>query len=499
MRMSTDDQATSIELQAMAIQEYAEKNGIEIVATYADEGRSGVSISGRSEMQQLLRDVMDEGCPFTKVLVLDVSRWGRFQDVDEAAYYEFHCRKNGVRVEYVAEPFKSSAVDGSPFDSMLKQMKRAMAGEYSRELGVKVRAGLVKLVSQGYAAGCLPCIGYRRMSIAAGNTGGVLLAPYERKRSHTDHVRWVLASQDEVAIVQKVFKDYASGTPVTRIVAELKASGAKTHDDAEFTLTKIKRLLKNPVVTGRYSWGGRKRSRTNLPALPTPVTNMMVPAIVDMETWDLVQRRISQAKHFRILGLPDDALIQKLRDAVQLRPELRSSDFLQLGLPSPTTYRNHFGSIGRALSLAGRQSERFDAALSKRRTQSQEIRQRLIKDVYRLACSIGLPARLDAIRAVVAVGAQEIRLRVARPMPFVIAPRWHTQHAKHVRDQGRWLLLMRMNDDGCTGKDFYLLPPDIHRTFTGLLSSATMPAYEPFRISDHNALIRALYGVASQA
>lgn len=74
------------------------------------------------------------------MLVLDVSRWGRFQDIDEAAYYEYHCRKHGIAVEYVAEAFGRSA-SASPFDSILKQLKRAMAGEYSRELGVKARAG----------------------------------------------------------------------------------------------------------------------------------------------------------------------------------------------------------------------------------------------------------------------------------------------------------------------------------------------------------------------
>ncbi len=42
LRMSTDHQQYSTENQAGAIQEYAEKNNIEIVRTYADEGISGL-------------------------------------------------------------------------------------------------------------------------------------------------------------------------------------------------------------------------------------------------------------------------------------------------------------------------------------------------------------------------------------------------------------------------------------------------------------------------
>jgi DNA invertase Pin-like site-specific DNA recombinase len=146
VRMSSDQQPLSIEVQKAAIAEYATTNGFEVVRTYVDEARSGVTLSGRSSMQQLLRDVLDEKCPFEAILVLDVTRWGRFQDVDEAAYYEFHCRKNGVQVRYVSEPFRS---ESTPFDSILKQLKRAMAGEYSRELSVKVRAGHVNLINKG--------------------------------------------------------------------------------------------------------------------------------------------------------------------------------------------------------------------------------------------------------------------------------------------------------------------------------------------------------------
>ena len=105
VRMSTDHQRYSTENQADAIREYAARTSIEIVRTYADHGKSGLSIAGRDAMKQMLADVEGRTCDFSLILVYDVSRWGRFQDTDESAYYEYKCKKAGVRVIYCAEPF----------------------------------------------------------------------------------------------------------------------------------------------------------------------------------------------------------------------------------------------------------------------------------------------------------------------------------------------------------------------------------------------------------
>ena len=42
---------------------------------------------------------------FRMILVYDIGRWGQFQDTDEAAYYEFLCKRAGIQVHYCAEPF----------------------------------------------------------------------------------------------------------------------------------------------------------------------------------------------------------------------------------------------------------------------------------------------------------------------------------------------------------------------------------------------------------
>lgn len=150
VRMSTEHQQYSTDNQSEAIRRYADQRGYEIVQSYADEGKSGLNIGGRLALQKLLHDVEGGHSDFTVLIVYDVSRWGRFQDPDEAASYELRCRQTGVQVHYCAEQFEN---DGRIGSSIIKTVKRAMAGEYSRELSVKVFAGQANLIQLGYRQG----------------------------------------------------------------------------------------------------------------------------------------------------------------------------------------------------------------------------------------------------------------------------------------------------------------------------------------------------------
>lgn len=119
------------------------------------------------------------------ILVYDVSRWGRFQDTDEAAHYEFICKHAGVPVHYCAEQF---ANDGSIPSLILKTLKRTMAAEYSRELGVRVYNGQRRLVQLGFNMGAKPGYGVRRMLVSADGEHKGILAPGVKKSISTDRV-----------------------------------------------------------------------------------------------------------------------------------------------------------------------------------------------------------------------------------------------------------------------------------------------------------------------
>src|SRR5438034_11835805 len=92
VRMSTEHQQYSTSNQMDVIREYAKRRGLEIVKVYSDDGKSGLNIQGRDALAQMIKDVESKQANFSSILVYDVSRWGRFQDTDESAHYEYVCR-----------------------------------------------------------------------------------------------------------------------------------------------------------------------------------------------------------------------------------------------------------------------------------------------------------------------------------------------------------------------------------------------------------------------
>lgn len=176
MRMSTEHQRYSIEFQCSVIRKYAVQNKMAVVRTYLDDGKSGLTLKGRHGLQSLLTDVQSDRADYLAVLVYDVSRWGRFQDNDEAAYYEHLCKRAGVKVIYCAEPF-----DDTPMGSLFKNVKRVMAGEYSRSLSVRVWGGSVRSVASGFKPGGQAGFGLRRLMISAEGRPKGLLGPGEWK------------------------------------------------------------------------------------------------------------------------------------------------------------------------------------------------------------------------------------------------------------------------------------------------------------------------------
>lgn len=117
--------------QSELIRAHAEKNDITIVKTYLDEGRH------RKELENLLSDIHSGAVEYDLLLLSDITRWGRFYNVDEAARYEIACLHAGIEVRYVGEPFKD---DGGIISTIFKTMKRIAMEECRRELAADAAA-----------------------------------------------------------------------------------------------------------------------------------------------------------------------------------------------------------------------------------------------------------------------------------------------------------------------------------------------------------------------
>ncbi len=252
VRMSTDHQQFSTDNQSAAIRQYAEERGYEIVRTYADDGKSGLRIDGRDEFKQLISDIESGNADFGAVIVYDVSRWGRFQDPDEAAMYELRCRRAGVAVHYCIEQFEN---DGSIGSSIVKTVKRVMAGAYSHDLSVKVFAGQANLIRRGYRQGGAPGFGLRRMLVDQSGTPKATLDRGEHKSIATDRVILVPGPDEEIAVVREVYQMFVDDGRSEREIADI-LNGRKITSDLgrPWTRGSVHQLLINEKYIGHNVW-----------------------------------------------------------------------------------------------------------------------------------------------------------------------------------------------------------------------------------------------------
>ena len=215
--MSTEHQKYSTENQGEIIRRYAEQRGLTLVRTYEDSGKSGLRIDGRDALKRLIDDVRSGAADFSAILVYDVSRWGRFQDADESAYYEFICKEAGITVHYCAEQFEN---DGSLSSTIIKSMKRAMAGEYSRELSAKVFTGQCRLIGLGFRQGGMAGYGLRRQLIDEHRQPKGELPIGAQKSLQTDRVILVPGPPDEIETVRRMYRMFVDEGRSERDIAD---------------------------------------------------------------------------------------------------------------------------------------------------------------------------------------------------------------------------------------------------------------------------------------
>jgi len=350
--MSTEHQQYSTQNQVARIRQYAEHRGLEVVQTYADEGKSGLRIAGRHALQQLIRDVESGVADFSIVLVYDVSRWGRFQDADESAYYEYICKRAGIQVVYCAEQFEN---DGSPVSTIIKGVKRAMAGEYSRELSAKVFAGQCRLIELGFRQGGPAGFGLRRQLVDQTGVPKAQLARGEHKSLQMDRVVLVPGPDDEVRIIRQIYGWFVNeGMSETEIAARLNSSGVRTDLGRDWTRATVHEILINEKYIGgnvynRVSFKLKKLRVVNTPDMwirrEGAFTGIVAPDVF------YTAQGIIRARARRYT---DEELIDRLRGLYRHRGFLSGLVIDESeGMPSASVYVHRFGSLIRAYQIVG--------------------------------------------------------------------------------------------------------------------------------------------------
>jgi DNA invertase Pin-like site-specific DNA recombinase len=389
VRMSTDMQRYSIQNQSDAIADYAARRGLAIVRTYADEGRSGLNIERREALRKLIEDVKHGVADFQFVLVYDVSRWGRFQDADESAYYEFLCKEAGIQVLYCAEMFEN---DGSLSSTVLKSIKRAMAGEYSRELSTKVFVGQSRISRLGFWRGGPPGYGLRRQLIDDRGNVKSTLEFGQRKSLHTDRIVLVHGPGGEVDTVRRIFRSFVHERKGEGAIArELNADGIQTSYGKRWEPETITRLLTNEkylghIVFNRTSFKLGVRRVVNPSDMWVRGDNAFAP-VVEQELFDQTQEIIRKRRQPRT----DNDLLDRLAAVRQERGYLTGSIIdADEDLPCVTTLYKRFGSLTHAYRLIGYRSSFLadrEAIATNRRALVEMAAKRIVAKIEKLGGS----------------------------------------------------------------------------------------------------------------
>jgi DNA invertase Pin-like site-specific DNA recombinase len=456
VRMSTEHQQYSTENQADVIREYAAKRGLEIVRTFADAGKSGLRIEGRDALKQLIDTVVTGAADFQTILAYDVSRWGRFQDADESAYYEYICKRAGITVHYCAEQFEN---DGSIASNIVKTVKRAMAGEYSRELSAKVFQGQCRLIELGYRQGGQAGFGLRRMLIDEKGQPKGELHIGEKKSIQTDRVILVPGPEAEVAIVRRVYRVFLDeGRTEREIACTLNAEGVLTDRGTAWTRGTVRELLTNEKYIGhnifnRLSFKLKKKRVRNPPEMWVRDDEAFDP-LVEEAAFHTV-RGIILARHRR---LSDDEMLQRLKGILEQHGKLSGVLIDEIDqMPSTAAYRHRFGSLLRAYQLVGYSPER-DYAFIEANRQLRAFYPQLTDDVTRSLVNAGARVERDPGTDLLTVN-ELLRVSIVLSRYEVTStgsPRWTIRFDRGLDPD--LTIAVRMDATNATPLDYYILP-----------------------------------------
>ena len=456
VRMSTDHQRYSTENQSQAIREYAARKGFRIEATYADSGKSGLSLDGRDALRRLIDDVQSGNARFSTILVYDVSRWGRFQDADESAYYEYTCKKAGISVRYCAEQFEN---DGSPVSTIVKGVKRAMAGEYSRELSVKVFAGQSRLIELGFRQGGPAGYGLRRQLIDQSGGYKAELERGEHKSIQTDRVILIPGPRGEIETIRFIYQAFVEGRkPEAEIAMILNQKEITTDLGRTWTRATVHQILINEKYVGNNVWNRVSRKlkgqRIENPPEKWIRYNKAFEPIVDDDLFRAAQAIISE----RSRDYSDEELLDLLRGLLDQHGHLSGLiiDELETG-PSSSAYRARFGSLLRAYQLIGFTPDRdyryveINRAL---RRMYPELVASTIEGIHKIGGDVAQDPSSDLLTVNDEFSASICLVR-CQDMPSG-SHRWHVRFDMGLRPD--ITIAVRMNQTNSGIWDFYLLP-----------------------------------------
>ncbi len=306
--------------------------------------KSGLTAEGRPAFNEMMDDWVKQNKDFDYVLCLDVSRWGRFQDIDLSAQYSAVCKKHGKQVIYttIGKPREDD-----PLYPVYVQFERFRAAQYSRELSDKVWRGCVKIVEQGYWAGGKPPYGLRRLLLDESREPVHVLETGQRKSIQNQRVTLTEGPPEEVGVIRRIFHEFVELTHSEFRIAEgLNGDDIPSPGGFRWGAGMVLSRLRNQKYAGTMVYN-KTSQKLKTPTRHNPPeqwvqTPEAFDGIISLEHFVSAQEILQKRKQ----KYDPDHMLRQLNGIYQeyglVRPsQLKSQD----DIPGPSTFAKHFGSL----------------------------------------------------------------------------------------------------------------------------------------------------------
>lgn len=282
LRVSTEDQArddkTSLADQERAITAKAVELGVTIGRLFRDEGVSGKTAQKRPGFMEMFRFCEANQRPLRDpgyVVMLNISRFGRFEDLDDFSYWRVQFKNLGWLMRFDDGDESDDPVVGS----LVRAVQGAQASAFSINLSANVRRGVRGTAEQGFWRVEAP-FGYRRRVETNGSPGRIL--ELGERKAENERVRLHPGPEAEQTLVRFIFEKYAAGAYSLGGLGREMEQQAPTR---KWSKQSIRLILENPAYRGAV-----------VACHGEVVTEDAHPRLVDKNLWHKAQARLATNK-----------------------------------------------------------------------------------------------------------------------------------------------------------------------------------------------------------
>jgi site-specific DNA recombinase len=250
VRVSTEEQAKegfSIETQVEKLTTYAKFQGWVNTEIFADEGHSAKDMH-RPQMERLINLIKEK--KIAAVCTMAVDRLSR-NLLDMMQFIDL-CDKHGTAYICATLNFDTS----TPIGRMILQILAAFAEFERAMISDRVRTVMSEIAEQNGSYLRKPPFGY---------------AVNEQKH--------LIIDEEEARWYRFMVEQFLSGLGYYKIAKMLNEKGVKTKTGGTWQVATVRSVLRNPIYTGRLTWGGVVKEGNH-------------PSLVTIEEWERMQERV---------------------------------------------------------------------------------------------------------------------------------------------------------------------------------------------------------------